>query len=163
MESQNDILMMYLRVSQHLSRLFRCHLEKLQLTFPQALVLNVLGQEGPLPISVLAERTGSANSTVSGIVDRLERLGLAQRERSGRDRRVVYVAATEKYLLLRGQADADIWDYFSSILDSMDGGERRMVAEALLCLDRALLKKESEHAGTEAGEAGCSGPCGKHG
>ena len=71
MEGQNDILMIYLRVSQRMSRLFRCHLEKLRLTFPQALALNVLGEEGPLPISVLAERTGSANSTVSGIVDRL--------------------------------------------------------------------------------------------
>ena len=32
-----------------------------------------------MPISALAERTGSANSTVSGIVDRLEKLELARR------------------------------------------------------------------------------------
>ena len=85
----SDLLMTYLRVSQHMSRLFREHFGRLHLTFPQALVLSVLGEEGPLPISALAERTGSANSTVSGIVERLEKLGLARRQRSEVDRRVI--------------------------------------------------------------------------
>ena len=73
MKGSGDILMRYLKVTQHMSRLFREHFGRLHLTFPQALVLTVLGEEGPMPISALAERTGSANSTVSGIVDRLEK------------------------------------------------------------------------------------------
>ena len=67
----DQILMHYLQVSQHMSQQFRNHFGKLNLTFPQALALNILGSEGPMPISRLAERTGSANSTISGIVDRL--------------------------------------------------------------------------------------------
>ena len=78
---QPNIFMSYLRVTQHMSQQFRSHFGRLDLTFPQALVLTVLGEDGPVPISALAERTGSANSTVSGIVDRLEKLGLARRER----------------------------------------------------------------------------------
>ena len=74
---QPNIFMSYLRVTQHMSQQFRSHFGRLDLTFPQALVLTVLGEDGPVPISALAERTGSANSTVSGIVDRLEKLGLA--------------------------------------------------------------------------------------
>ena len=144
MEGQNDILMIYLRVSQRMSRLFRCHLEKLRLTFPQALALNVLGEEGPLPISVLAERTGSANSTVSGIVDRLERLGLARRERSGLDRRVVYVAVTEQYQRLREQSQTDVASYFDSVLTAMGEEDRRRVADALLRLDRLLADQEAQ-------------------
>lgn len=73
MESTN-IFMSYLRMTQHMSQQFRTHFGRLELTFPQALVLTVLGDEGPVPISTLAERTGSANSTVSGVVDRLEKL-----------------------------------------------------------------------------------------
>lgn len=76
---QPNIFMSYLRVTQHMSQQFRSHFGRLDLTFPQALVLTVLGEDGPVPISALAERTGSANSTVSGIVDRLEKLGLARR------------------------------------------------------------------------------------
>ena len=94
---QPNIFMSYLRVTQHMSQQFRSHFGRLDLTFPQALVLTVLGEDGPVPISALAERTGSANSTVSGIVDRLEKLGLARRQRSETDRRVIYVCATEKY------------------------------------------------------------------
>lgn len=144
MRGSNDILMTYLRVSQHMSRLFRSHFGRLQLTFPQALVLNVLGEEGPLPISTLAERTGSANSTVSGIVDRLEKLGLAQRERSGEDRRVIYVAATEKYHALRSQARTDVGGYFDSVLSAIPAGDRALIASALDKLDGALLAKEAE-------------------
>ena len=68
---QPNIFMSYLRVTQHMSQQFRSHFGRLDLTFPKALVLTVLGEDGPVPISALAERTGSANSTVSGIVDRL--------------------------------------------------------------------------------------------
>ena len=101
---EHDIFLSYLRVTQHMSQQFRTHFGRLNLTFPQALVLTVLGEDGPVPISTLAERTGSANSTVSGIVDRLEKLGLAQRQRSETDRRVIYVCATEKYRQLRRRA-----------------------------------------------------------
>ena len=142
MNGSIDILMTYLRVSQHMSRLFRSHFGRLQLTFPQALVLNVLGEEGPLPISSLAERTGNANSTVSGIVDRLEKLELARRVRSGEDRRVIYVAVTDKYQSLRERAEANVGGYFDSVLSTMTAEDRDMVARALLRLDEALLAKE---------------------
>ena len=144
MNGSTDVLMTYLRVSQHMSRLFRIHFGRLQLTFPQALVLNVLGEEGPMPISTLAERTGSANSTVSGIVDRLEKLELARRVRSGEDRRVIYVAVTSKYQSLRERAEADVGGYFASVLSTMTAEDCDMVARALLRLDEALLAKEHD-------------------
>lgn len=138
----SDILMTYLRVTQHMSRLFREHFGRLHLTFPQALVLNVLGEEGPMPISLLAERTGSANSTVSGIVDRLEKLGLARRERSEQDRRVILVAATERYETLRQKATADVGGYFDSVMATMSTEDQALVAQALGKLDEALLVTE---------------------
>lgn len=133
-----SVLMSYLRVTQHMSQQFRAHFGRLNLTFPQALVLNVLGEEGPVPISMLAERTGSANSTVSGIVDRLEKLGLAKRERSENDRRVIYVSATEKYRALREKAATDVSGYFNSLLDTMAPEDKAMVAEAFQKLDAVL-------------------------
>ena len=45
------ILMYYLRVSQHLSQQFRTHLGKLELTFPQALALSTLNDQGTMPMS----------------------------------------------------------------------------------------------------------------
>ena len=144
MDKVPSVLMSYLRVTQHMSQQFRAHFGRLNLTFPQALVLNVLGEEGPIPISVLAERTGSANSTVSGIVDRLEKLGLAKRERSEHDRPVIYVSATEKYHDLRKKAETNVSGYFNSLLDTMTPEDKAQVAEALCKLEAALVSKENE-------------------
>ena len=135
---QSDIFMSYLRVTQHMSQHFRSHFGRMDLTFPQALVLSVLGEQGPLPISALAQRTGNANSTVSGIVDRLEKLGLAQRQRSETDRRVIYVCATEKYRCLRDRTATDVAGYFSSLLSGLSEDERAMLAAAFRKLDEAL-------------------------
>ena len=140
---QPDIFMSYLRLTQHMSQQFRSHFGRLNLTFPQALVLTVLGEGDPIPISTLAERTGSANSTVSGIVDRLEKLGLAKRQRSELDRRVIYVCATEKYTALRDKASTDVGGYFASLLRTMPEEDRAMIAEALQKLDQALIQSEA--------------------
>lgn len=142
MENSN-LFMSYLRVTQHMSQQFRSHFGRMDLTFPQAMVLTVLGEEGPVPISALAERTGSANSTVSGIVDRLEKLGLAKRQRSETDRRVIYVSATDKYAELRDKAATDVHSYFSGLMNSMSEEDRTLVATALQKLDEALSKGEA--------------------
>lgn len=148
-----DIFTSYLRLTQHMSQLFRAHFGRLDLTFPQALVLTALGDGEPVPISALAERTGSANSTVSGIVDRLEKLELVRRDRSGADRRVIYVAVTEKYRSLQERSETDVGGCFASALSAMSPQDQDMVARALFRLDRAL---QGEHRGdgTAAGEEG---------
>ena len=96
-----------------------------------------------MPISKLAENMGSANSTISGIVDRLERLGLAKRTRSELDHRVIYVETTEKYLEIRERAKSGVNEYFNSLLDRLAPGEREDVANALEVLDRALTADRS--------------------
>ena len=141
------ILMNYLKVNQHLSQQFRSHFGKVNLTFPQALALSVMGAEGPMPISKLADQVGSANSTISGIVDRLERLGLARRTRSELDHRVIYVETTEEYLEIREKAKSGVNEYFSSLLDRLEPGEREEVANALEVLDRALTADRSSQEG----------------
>ena len=139
-----DIFTSYMRLSQHMSQMFRAHFGRLDLTFPQALVLTALGDGDPVPISTLTERTGSANSTVSGIVDRLEKLGLAKRERSELDRRVIYVSATERYAELKQKASTDVGAYFDSLLRDMSGEDRALIASALQKLDAALDRAEGK-------------------
>ena len=134
----DSILMYYIRINQHLSQKARRHFGKLNLTFPQATALNVLGAEGPMPISKLAELTGSANSTISGIVDRLERLGLAQRTRSELDHRVIYVEVTELYRQLRNKAETGVNEYFDTLLDTLKPEERDQIQKSLQLLDRVL-------------------------
>lgn len=137
------ILMNYMQVNQHLSQQFREHFGKMNLTFPQALALSILGAEGPMPISKLAEKTGSANSTISGVVDRLERLELARRTRSELDHRVIYVEATEKYTQLRDEAKTGVNEYFSLLLNTLTEEEKDKVAEGLALFDKALTAEKN--------------------
>lgn len=144
MDNSRDLLMCYLRLTQHMSQQLRDYFGKLSLTFPQALLLTVLGESGPMPISALAQQTGSANSTVSGIVDRLEKLGLAKRERSEADRRVIYVGVTEKYRKLHQTAESKVSGHFAAFLDEIPPADRAEIYVALDKLDAYLSKQDQK-------------------
>src|SRR5262249_27635980 len=70
------------RITKELAR-------RAQLTGPQLTVVKILETMGDLSLTELSERIRSQNSTVTGIIDRMEREGLVTRERSKEDRRVV--------------------------------------------------------------------------
>ena len=67
----------------------------------QAMALTSLQPGEPMPMSALAGVLMCDNSNVTGIVDRLEALGLVERRPSERDRRVKAVALTEEGEALR--------------------------------------------------------------
>ena len=138
MSHSDEILQAYLKLTQHASRQFRLHFGKLELTFPQALALNALMEEAPVPVSVLAQKTGSANSTVSGIVDRLEKMKLVERVRSEEDRRVVYVDLTAAFRQKQASASTDLRSCFSALLKELSSEEQEQILKALLRLSEVL-------------------------
>ena len=142
MEQAKQLLGSYLRVTQHMSRQFRNYFGQLDLTFPQALVLTILGEEGPLPISRLAQQTGSANSTVSGIVDRLEKMKLVERIRSEEDRRVIYVALTKEYRVRQKKMEPNVSAYLAKLLRDLSQQDLSCICAALDQLDAALEQAE---------------------
>ena len=142
MEQAKQLLGSYLRVTQHMSRQFRSYFSHLDLTFPQALVLTVLGEEGAMPISRLARQTGSANSTVSGIVDRLEKLQLVERVRSEEDRRVIYVALTDRYHAMQEKKEPSVSAYLAGLLGEVPDQEMDGICAALDKLDAVLARAE---------------------
>lgn len=56
--------------------------------------LALIGRHGPLSAGDLAERTGLTPGAVTGMIDRLERAGLAHRDPDPKDRRRVLITAT---------------------------------------------------------------------
>ena len=61
----------------------------------QSMALTQLDPGEPMPMSALASLLMCDNSNVTGIVDRLEALGLVERSPAKHDRRVKAVALTE--------------------------------------------------------------------
>ena len=66
------------------------------LTGPQLTVVKLLDSLGDMSLSELSERIRAQNSTVTGIIDRMEREGHVVRARSKEDRRVVHIKLTAK-------------------------------------------------------------------
>ena len=72
----------------------------------QAMALTSLEPDEPMPMSALAGLLMCDNSNVTGIVDRLEALGLVERRPAERDRRVKAVGLTESGRELRSVVQA---------------------------------------------------------
>ncbi len=142
MNRSNEILHAYLQVSRHISEKFRIYYGKLNLTYPQSIVLAILEADGPMPISALAEAAGSANSTISGVVDRLEKMELVQRTRSDSDRRVIYVSTTEQFREHFAKFKATACDRFSAALNTLSPQDAQAVERGLMLLDQALQSEE---------------------
>src|SRR3984957_12261256 len=93
---QEEALLNIVRTSDRLhirsARLLREH----GLTDSQYNVLRILRGEGkPLPILEIASRTITVVPGITGLIDRLEQAGFANRLRCEKDRRVIYVALTD--------------------------------------------------------------------
>lgn len=86
----------YERFHAWISRLHVPHFLELSLTLAQLKTLYLVAAAGPMRMSEVAERLGTAPSTTSGVVDGLVQLGLLEREEDPADRRQVVVRAADK-------------------------------------------------------------------
>ncbi len=103
------------------------------LTGPQLTVIKILGQLGDLSLSSLSERIKAQNSTVTGIIDRMEREELVRRERSEEDRRIVLIRLTDKGRELARAIHVEPMEIFKGALQSLP---KRDVEELFRVLDK---------------------------
>ncbi len=68
----------------------------LGITASQAMTLNFLGEEDAIPTNVLGQKLRITSATLTGILDRLEKLDLIERRPHPDDRRAILVCLTEK-------------------------------------------------------------------
>src|SRR5262245_6956123 len=78
-------------IRQILRRATDKDIARTNLTGPQISVLRILVASDGLSLKELSQRVRLAHSTVSGIVDRLEREGLVQRASDDHDRRFSHI------------------------------------------------------------------------
>jgi DNA-binding MarR family transcriptional regulator len=76
----------------------------------QAMALQHLDPERPIPMSALADLLRCDNSNVTGIVDRLERAGLVERRPAPDDRRVKALAVTARGRAVREEVERRLSD-----------------------------------------------------
>src|SRR5262245_33244795 len=110
------------------ARLFR----EFGLTPSQYNVLRILRGEGqPLPILEVADRMLAVVPGITGLIDRLEGMGLLARERSTEDRRVVFVAITAQGLDLLGKLDEPVAALHTRLIGHLSPAELRELSRLL--------------------------------
>lgn len=111
------------------------------LTGPQLTVIKLLESLGDLSLSSLSERIRAQNSTVTGIIDRMEREGLVRRERSTTDRRVVYIRLSEKGARLARQIEVEPMEIFRTALIGLPASDQRDLLRILTKLQKRVLAR----------------------
>jgi DNA-binding MarR family transcriptional regulator len=91
-------------IQRHMRQALQAEFARGQLTGPQRLVMEHLVRTSGLSLKQLSQSVSLAHSTVSGIVDRLEKQGLIDRQLDPADRRVTRLVpsqAVRKFLAVR--------------------------------------------------------------
>lgn len=107
--------------------------EKYNLTAAQALIINTLSEENGITFQQLAERVRLSSATLTGIVDRLEKIGFVERLPNPDDRRSTKISLTEKGSALTVELKALTMTANQGFLTSFSREEETML--------RGLLKR----------------------
>lgn len=121
---EQEAALSVLRTSDQLqirfARLFREH----GLTPSQYNILRILRGEGkPLPILEIASRTITVVPGITGLIDRLQQAGFANRLRCAKDRRVIYVALTDHGAATLAALDEPLAALHRKLLGHLSQGE----------------------------------------
>ena len=105
----------------------------------------LFGQNEPVPIGVVVERVGRAKSTVTGMVNTLERHGYVRRFQSTEDQRVVYVALTASGHAIREDFEAISEILLSDLYGSMPQTDREALVQLLAIVEENLRRRAENH------------------
>jgi DNA-binding MarR family transcriptional regulator len=108
-------------------------------TGPQQLVMAALVASNGLSLKQLSEQVSLAHSTVSGIVDRLEKRGMVKRDVLTSDRRVTRIAPSDEVLrFLKTRMPALTLHPLVTALRRASPGERDAIRIGIDTLERLL-------------------------
>ncbi|WP_426450128.1 MarR family winged helix-turn-helix transcriptional regulator [Paenibacillus sp. S-38] len=118
-------------------------LKEVGITLPQLLVMIQLYQ-GPKTVGGIVEAVQLSYSTVSGIVDRLERDGWVQRVGDLQDRRVIWIHKTEKMETAKERYALFEEHAYGELLSGLTPEELDIVSQSVNLILNQMEKKVEE-------------------
>lgn len=127
----DDVLISIRRIIQSVDLHSRYLVRHFGLTGPQLIILQVIARQREISISEIAKTVSLGQPTVTGILERLENRGLIIRRRSRRDKRRVFISATEACLQVMEKAPPPLQEHFIEAFGSLQDWEQSMILAAL--------------------------------
>ena len=118
--------------------------KKYQVSTAQLNCILTLFEYGPLPPSQIAKHMMVKSSTVTGVVDRLEKKGIAERMRNSPDRRVITIQLTETGKKLAENAPPPIQQKIIDGLKQTDNNKVEQIMSSLNMLTSMLDLQDLE-------------------
>ena len=100
----NQVCFPLYSVSRLLSKAYKPYLEKMEITYPQYLVMMVLWETDGVSINQISEKLLLNTNTLSPLLKRMENAKILKRNRCTKDERSVIIQLTEKGQNLKKQA-----------------------------------------------------------
>lgn len=138
--SRRNLALLLLRAREGVMAHFRAILTQHGLTEQQWRVLRALLETSPLEPRQICERCQLLSASATGVLARMEELGLVRRERMAEDQRRLRVSITPKARALARRI-APLVDAQYGELEQRIGGE--LLAEVYATLDRLLRRLDA--------------------
>ena len=100
----NQICFPFYSVSRLITKAYKPFLDKLEITYPQYLVLLVLWENDNITVNQITEKLLLNTNTLSPLLKRMEKMELIERNRSKEDERSVIIQLTPKGKELKNEA-----------------------------------------------------------
>ncbi len=135
---KEEVGRLFFELGKLLRQYMRKNFEDEGITMPQGAVISALKRGGEMMISELSHKLNLSNSTVSGIIDRMEKQQLVERVRSEEDRRIVYVKVSPKFDEMHKEAYKKMEKAFEELLNSGSPEEIAKIIDGLNALKKVL-------------------------
>jgi DNA-binding MarR family transcriptional regulator len=143
--ASHQIRLLIKQINQTFFEMFSREFAAYGITGAQLLVIRCLKE--PQRMSDIGKQLGLSNSSVCGIVDRLEENGYVHRIRDEKDRRVVWVHIGEKFEEIRKEVPIFQDNYFDGLLSGITEEEVQAIIQSLQLLANRLKEKVEEKKG----------------
>ncbi|QOS99086.1 MarR family transcriptional regulator [Brevibacterium sp. JNUCC-42] len=120
--------------------IFTQELMKSGITKPQIMVIEQV-KENPRTIGEISKKLELSYSTVSGIIDRLEKANLVVRKRDHNDRRMVWVSLVHDFSQIQNRFPVMKDHYLPDVFVGMKKQEQKQITQSLELLNHYLEKK----------------------
>lgn len=149
----DEIVQTYIRVfSEARARSARLT-DRFGITMQQFATLHVIKNgEDPMYLSDISEKVFLNQSTLTGVIDRMERDGLVQRERSTEDRRKIAIHLTPKGNRLTETIPFSPMEMFRELIRPLARAEKKTLLELLRKISAPLMQSLEEIDKLEKGE-----------
>ena len=129
---EQEAILNVMRTGDQLQNRFGRLFRQFGLTASQYNVLRILRGEGePLPCLEVADRMIQVVPAITGLVDRLEKLGMVRRRRCEEDRRVVFLELTDKAARLLAEMDEPVLNLHKQLFGHMTKQELHELSRLL--------------------------------